>query len=109
MNNEQQIFEITETINEMYGCDAMYYGVDTYAIATYLYEKGYRKCETTAEVASEFNVVKLIEYLLEEINESQYVGDDIDEKLIEYGTKLGLNRAICYVKTILSESRKGGE
>ena len=40
---EKQIEEITDTINDLYGVDAMYYGVDSNAIAHHLYEKGYRK------------------------------------------------------------------
>lgn len=44
MNKEQQqITELCEDINDMYGVDAMYYGVDSYAIAHHLYEKDYRK------------------------------------------------------------------
>lgn len=43
MSEEQQILEMTETINDMYGCDGMYYGVDTYAISAHLYGQKYRK------------------------------------------------------------------
>lgn len=39
----EQIEEMTETINDLYGADAMYYGVDSYGIATALYNAGYRK------------------------------------------------------------------
>lgn len=43
MSREKQIEEMTETINDLYGADAMYYGVDSYGIATALYNAGYRK------------------------------------------------------------------
>ena len=43
MSKEKQIEEMTETINDLYGADAMYYGVDSYGIATALYNAGYRK------------------------------------------------------------------
>lgn len=42
-DRDLQIAEMTETINELYGADAMYYGVDSYGIATALYNAGYRK------------------------------------------------------------------
>ena len=45
MSKEKQIEEMTETINELYGADAMYYGVDSYGIATALYNADYRKQE----------------------------------------------------------------
>ena len=43
MDREKQIEEMTDTINDMYGVDAMYFGVDSNAIAHHLYEAGYRK------------------------------------------------------------------
>lgn len=43
MSKDKQIEEMTETINDLYGSDAMYYGVDSYGIATALYNAGYRK------------------------------------------------------------------
>ena len=43
MTTEKQIEEMTDTINDMYGVDAMYFGVDSNAIAHHLYEAGYRK------------------------------------------------------------------
>lgn len=45
MSKEKQIEEMTETINDLYGADAMYYGVDSYGIATALYNARYRKQE----------------------------------------------------------------
>lgn len=42
-DKDLQIAEMTETINDLYGADAMYYGVDSYGIATALYNAGYRK------------------------------------------------------------------
>lgn len=42
-DRDLQIAEMTETINELYGADAMYYGVDSYGIAAALYNAGYRK------------------------------------------------------------------
>ena len=45
MIKEKQIEKMTETINDLYGADAMYYGVDSYGIATTLYNAGYRKQE----------------------------------------------------------------
>lgn len=39
----EQIREMCDTINEMYGADAMYYGVDSNAIAHHLCKAGYRK------------------------------------------------------------------
>ena len=43
MSKEKQIDEIMETINSLYGCNAMYFGVDGYGIAHKLYDAGYRK------------------------------------------------------------------
>ena len=40
---KEQIEEMTEHINDMYGVDAMYYGVDSNGIAHHLYSAGYRK------------------------------------------------------------------
>ena len=34
---------MVDAINDMYGSDAMYYGVDSNAIGHYLYDAGYRK------------------------------------------------------------------
>lgn len=47
----KQIEEMRDTINDLYGSDAMYYGVDSNAIARHLYEAGYRKqSENTVEL-----------------------------------------------------------
>jgi hypothetical protein len=43
MSIEKQIEEIKDHIDSIYGCDCAYYGVDGIAIATVLYEAGYRK------------------------------------------------------------------
>lgn len=43
MNEDKQIEEMTEHINDIYGVDAMYFGVDSNAIAHHLYDAGYRK------------------------------------------------------------------
>ena len=43
VKSNKQIEEMTEIINDLYGADAMYYGVDSYGIATALYNAGYRK------------------------------------------------------------------
>ena len=45
-----QIYEIKDVIDSLYGCDSAYYGVDGTAIATVLVVKGYRK---QSEVARE--------------------------------------------------------
>ena len=39
--NNQLVNEIVDTINELYGCDAMYHGVDSHAIAVTLVNKGF--------------------------------------------------------------------
>ena len=38
-----EIIELTEAINECFGCDAMYYGVDSLGIAGKVVEMGYKK------------------------------------------------------------------
>jgi hypothetical protein len=44
MDKEQQIIiSLCEDINDMYGVDAMYYGVDSFGIANHLYNLGWRK------------------------------------------------------------------
>ncbi len=43
ITEKEQIIEIKEIINSIYGCDSMYYGVDSLTIACLLYDKGYRK------------------------------------------------------------------
>lgn len=40
---EKQIEEIKDCIDNVYGCDCAYYGVDGLAIAETLYNAGYRK------------------------------------------------------------------
>lgn len=42
LTKEEQIQIITDVINDLYGVDAMYFGVDSYAIAHRLYERGFR-------------------------------------------------------------------
>ena len=43
MNRENQIIEIKECIDNVYGADCAYYDVDGFAIANEIYSKGYRK------------------------------------------------------------------
>ena len=45
MDKEKQIIEIKECIDEIYGADCAYYGVDGFAIANEIYEANYRKQE----------------------------------------------------------------
>lgn len=41
-DNETLVRELTEVINDFFGCDAMYFGVDSYALANYLVSHGVR-------------------------------------------------------------------
>jgi len=41
MKQRDEIEELTELINDFFGCDAMYYGVDSYALAHYLFDSGF--------------------------------------------------------------------
>ena len=43
MSKEKHIYEIKDCIDELYGCDCAYYGVEGLAIAEHLYNAGYRK------------------------------------------------------------------
>ena len=43
MDKEQQIIEIKECIDAVYGADCAYYDVDGFAIANEIYNKGYHK------------------------------------------------------------------
>lgn len=45
MNKEQQIIEIKECIDTVYGADCAYYYVDGFAIANEIYNADYRKQE----------------------------------------------------------------
>lgn len=45
MNKEQQIIEIKECIDAVYGADCAYYDVDGFAIANEIYKADYRKQE----------------------------------------------------------------
>ena len=40
MNIPKEVLQLTEYINDFFGSDAMYYGVDSLALAGYLIEKG---------------------------------------------------------------------
>ena len=51
---EKQIEEIKDCIDNVYGSDCAYYGVDGFAIAAALYKAGYRKqSEIAREVITE--------------------------------------------------------
>lgn len=43
MTKEKQIIEIKECIDAVYGADCAYFGVDGFAVATKIYNAGYRK------------------------------------------------------------------
>jgi len=40
MNIPKEVLQLTELINEFFGSDAMYYGIDSLALAGYLIKKG---------------------------------------------------------------------
>ena len=43
MTKQEQIYEIKDCIDSLYGCDCAYYGVEGLAIAETLYNAGYRR------------------------------------------------------------------
>ena len=60
---DKQIEEIKDHIDSIYGCDCAYYGVDGIAIATELYNAGYRKQSEGEWRSADNNGIKINGYM----------------------------------------------
>lgn len=86
--------ELTESINDFFGCDAMYYDVDSYALAGKLIMEGWVKTYNngpaeTFEETTEAEKLDVIEYYEKELSQCIYNSETLDNAGLRtiYGNK----------------------
>ena len=97
--DKQAIEEIKDHIDNMFGCDCAYYGVDGLAIASHLYNEGYRK---QSEIADD--IIAIIEQSMAR-NIERLNGCQSDIWKVGY---LAKNEAYQDIKEIIEQRMKGG-